>query len=226
VNVKAISDYSVYVRNPADLSTIKFRLDGTLPSALRVADLIGTCGYFCFCLDCPAHSLGCWYPWTHCLVLNIAFSESSDRRRVVADKTVKRYIKFGEFVADLRRVFSNAIKYNGAHLASDTTGITRAVYDAAKMLQERLEGLLGPFTMNLAERIDRAKLTNAENQQRQAELRAKLEKEEAEAKKFEQLVSLFIDAAPLLGFTVLSTRRYHVRIDQTIHFFPICATFR
>jgi hypothetical protein len=41
VNVKAISDYSVYVRNPADLSTIKYRLDGTLPSALRVADLIG-----------------------------------------------------------------------------------------------------------------------------------------------------------------------------------------
>jgi hypothetical protein len=109
-----------------------------------------------------------------------------------ADKTVKRYVKFGEFVADLRRVFSNAIKYNGAHLTSDTTGITRAVYDAAKMLQERLEGLLGPFTMNLAERIDRAKLTNAENQQRQAEVRAKLEKEEAEAKKFEQLVSLAI----------------------------------
>lgn len=39
--MKAISDYSVYVRNPADLSTIKYRLDGTLPSALRVADLIG-----------------------------------------------------------------------------------------------------------------------------------------------------------------------------------------
>jgi hypothetical protein len=95
-------------------------------------------------------------------------------------------------VADLRRVFSNALKYNGAHLASDTTGITRAVYDAAKMLQERLEGLLGPFTMNLAERIDRAKLTNAENQQRQAELRAKLEKEEAEAKKFEQLVRFLV----------------------------------
>jgi len=36
-----VSDYSVYVRNPADLSTIKFRLDGSLPTNLNVANIIG-----------------------------------------------------------------------------------------------------------------------------------------------------------------------------------------
>ena len=31
-------------------------------------------------------------------------------------------IHIGEFLDDLRRIFINAIKYNGAHLASDTSG--------------------------------------------------------------------------------------------------------
>lgn len=73
------------------------------------------------------------------------------------DKTAKRYSKYGEFVSDLRRVFSNAIKYNSAHLASDTTGITKLVYEAAQFLQEKLEGLLAPFTVHLADRIERAR---------------------------------------------------------------------
>lgn len=105
-----------------------------------------------------------------------------------ADKTMKRYVKYGEFIADLRRVFSNALKYNGAHLASDSTGITKLIYDAAEMLQERLEGLLGPFTVHLTERVERARITNAESQIRLAEQRAIIEKEEAEAKQFEQRV--------------------------------------
>lgn len=126
----------------------------------------------------------------------------------VADKTARRYQKYGEFVADLRRVFTNAIKYNGAHLTSDkyvssdlfqlaylelencvrypavisrsmpytplpsriyfplhSTGITKAVYEAAQMLQERLEGLLAPFTVHLADRIERARISNAELQE-------------------------------------------------------------
>jgi hypothetical protein len=101
---------------------------------------------------------------------------------------VTRYSKFGEFVADLRRVFSNALKYNGAHLTSDDTGITRLVYDAALMLQERLEGLLPTFTVHLAERIERARITNAEQRSLIEADRAKREKEEAEAKRFEQQV--------------------------------------
>jgi hypothetical protein len=41
VNVNLIADYSVYVRNPTDLSTIKYRLDGTLPGTAAVAQEIG-----------------------------------------------------------------------------------------------------------------------------------------------------------------------------------------
>ena len=41
VNEQAITDYSVYVRNPADLSTIKYRLDGTLPGTANIANAIG-----------------------------------------------------------------------------------------------------------------------------------------------------------------------------------------
>lgn len=60
------------------------------------------------------------------------------------------------------------------------------------MLQERLEGLLAPFTVHLADRIERARVTNAELQEQMSIAKAKRDAEEAEAKKFEQLVRLFI----------------------------------
>ena len=105
---------------------------------------------------------------------------------------MQRYQKYSEFVADLRRVFTNAIKYNKAHLDTDTTGSSQLVYDAAIMLQERLENLLSMFTVNLAERVDRMRISNAENQLRLAEQRAKKEKEEAEAREFEKKVCEYV----------------------------------
>lgn len=91
-------------------------------------------------------------------------------------------------MSELRRCFANAVKYNGAHLTSDTTGSSQRVYEAALMMQEKLEGLLSGFTLSLCERIERMKISNAENATRMAESRAKAEKEEAEARKFEQKV--------------------------------------
>lgn len=41
VDEHALADYSVYVRNPTDLSTIKYRLDGSLPGTAQVAAAIG-----------------------------------------------------------------------------------------------------------------------------------------------------------------------------------------
>ena len=69
-----------------------------------------------------------------------------------------------------------------------STGITQQVYEAALMLQERLENLLAPFTVHLADRIERARVTNAELQEQMSIAKAKRDAEEAEAKKFEQLV--------------------------------------
>ena len=40
VNEKELSDYGVYVRNPIDLSTIKYKLDGTLPGIVAIKDSI------------------------------------------------------------------------------------------------------------------------------------------------------------------------------------------
>ena len=68
------------------------------------------------------------------------------------------------------------------------TGITKAVYEAAQMLQERLESLLAPFTVHLADRIERARITNAEQHELMAQAKAKRDQEEAEAKRFEQQV--------------------------------------
>ena len=104
------------------------------------------------------------------------------------DKSAPRYSRYGEFVSDLRRVFSNAVKYNSAHLHSDTTGISIQVHEAALMLQERLELLLSVFTVHLAERVERARIANSEMQQRMAEVKAKLDREEAEARRFEEQV--------------------------------------
>ena len=48
VNKQLLNDYSVYVRNPMDLSTIKYRLDGTLPGTAAVAQAIGMIHLYVF----------------------------------------------------------------------------------------------------------------------------------------------------------------------------------
>ena len=99
----------MYVRSPIDLSTIKYKLDGTISTIPKIADAI--------------------------------------------NRNAPRYSKFGEFIADLRLVFANALKYNKAHLHSDSTGTSQKVYDAALALQEKLEGLLNLFSVHLCDRI-------------------------------------------------------------------------
>ena len=47
------------------------------------------------------------------------------------------YRSFGQLFGDLRRMFTNAIVYNTKHLATDTTGISQLVLDAAHTLQVR-----------------------------------------------------------------------------------------
>lgn len=54
---------------------------------------------------------------------------------------------YGDMIADLRRVFSNAKKYNAVHRTTDDTGVSQQVYDAAVFLEEKLEGLLPQFTV-------------------------------------------------------------------------------
>ena len=68
--------------------------------------------------------------------------------------TVPRYENYYEFLSDCRRIFSNAIKYNEVHVDSDSTGLSKLIYEAALSLQEKLEGLIPTFTINLVDKIE------------------------------------------------------------------------
>lgn len=85
------------------------------------------------------------------------------------------------------------------------------------MLQERLEGLLAPFTVHLADRIERARVTNAELQEQMSIAKAKRDAEEAEAKKFEQLVRLFLYFSILLGDLYDLVRIYKVYMVSSMY---------
>lgn len=139
VNEQIVTDYTVYIRHPADLSSIKYRLDGTLPSDSHTNKLI--------------------------------------------NKLLPRYVTYADFVTDLRRVFVNAQTYNAVHLSTDSTGMSKVIFDAAAMYQERLEGLLPKFTLTLAERIQRQQLTSQAQQKirEAAKLKALAEEKEYEA---------------------------------------------
>eukprot|EP01038_Epipyxis_sp_PR26KG_P013845 gene13845-18568_t len=144
VNEKILPDYSVYIRHPVDLSTIKYRLDGTLPTNVSIADMIL--------------------------------------------KSLPRYDTYFSFVSDLRRVFSNAIKYNEVHLETDPTGVSKLVFEAAKLLQSKLESLLVQFSLVLCDRIQRTLIVNRENDVREMERRKKREKELEDERLFEQKI--------------------------------------
>jgi len=72
------------------------------------------------------------------------------------------YRTFGQLFTDLRRIFTNAITYNTKHIATDTTGISKLVLEAAGVLKDKLERLLYSFTVELADKVVRLRLVNEE----------------------------------------------------------------
>lgn len=142
VDVSLVTDYLAFIRHPIDLSTIKYRLDGTEPSLSVIAQAI--------------------------------------------NKHSPRYSRFSEFVTDLRKVFTNAQHYNKQHLETDTTQTSRAVYEAAIAFEEKLEGLMPKFTLNLADRVVCARVIMKENQQIEEERRKKKLLDDEETKILEE----------------------------------------
>ena len=53
-----------------------------------------------------------------------------------------RYSTYGQLTGDLRRMLLNAIAYNKKHMDTDSTGLSKAVYDAAIFLQEKVSFVL------------------------------------------------------------------------------------
>jgi hypothetical protein len=90
------------------------------------------------------------------------------------------YTTYGEFLNDMRLVFSNAIKYNSAHLDD---AASMQVYEAAKRLQAKLEDMMPRFTLDLAERAECDRISaSREEKARQEEFdRQQLEKQKNEA---------------------------------------------
>jgi hypothetical protein len=142
VDVTLVTDYSVYVRSPMDLSTIKYKLDGTEPTVDWIANAI--------------------------------------------NKLSPRYKKIGDFVQDLRRVFSNAKVFNKAHIDTDPTETSKLIYEAALIFDEKLEGLLPKFTLSLADRIECARIMNKELKEKEEADRLKRLQDKEEDKQIEQ----------------------------------------
>lgn len=136
VDTVAIVDYSVYVRQPMDLSTLKYKLDGTEPIDPVVKRLVN--------LSSP------------------------------------RYVTYGQFLEDFRRIFSNAKKYNVIYKDTDDSGVSRSVYEAAIILADRLESLLPKFTLTLCDKIECVRLNKSKQMREMEEARRKKAEEEAE----------------------------------------------
>ncbi len=146
VDENLLADYSVYVRRPIDLSTVKAKLEAV-----------------------SGGQQGSSYS-------SLSSSSSSN---------VGRYSTYGEFISDLRRIFSNALKYNDAHRASDHTGLSQLIYDAALVLQARLENLLYGFTLEAVDRIERIRFDKEDEGIKEQEAILKEEKVEHIVKEFE-----------------------------------------
>lgn len=157
VTDKILADYSVYVRKPMDMSTIKAKLDASVPTSA-------------------------------------SSSSSSSAYKSIITGNIGRYSNHGEFISDFRRVFANAIKYNGAHLETDSTGLSKIVHEAAVLLQARLESLLPSYTLAA---VDRFIVTMSEREEA-GKLASKKQayeaKVEEEVKQFEQVTQAQLKA--------------------------------
>lgn len=134
IDTEGIVDYAMYIRQPMDLSTLKYKLDGTEPVDSGIRKLVNT--------------------------------------------LAPRYATYGEFLADLRRIFSNAQTYNKRHIEKDVTGVSKRVYDAAVVFAEKLEGLIPRFTLTLVDKIVCARMNYGKYQREHMEMLKRRQEEE------------------------------------------------
>lgn len=107
---------------------------------------------------------------------------------VATGKEHRRYEHYLEFVSDLRRVFTNAIKYNTAHLTSDSTATSAKIVEAAEFLRDKLDDLLPAFTTSLCDRIQRVRIMNQELDLKEDEERQRREREEQDRREYERQI--------------------------------------
>ena len=91
-----------------------------------------------------------------------------------------RYSTYAQLMVDLRRMLTNAIVYNKKHVDTDSTGLSKAVYEAAMYLQEKLERLLNSFSVDVADKLLRGQLINEEKYKKESAVRQREEEIEKE----------------------------------------------
>jgi len=90
----------------------------------------------------------------------------------------QKYANYGEFLSDLRLVFSNAIKYNSAHKDTDNTGVSKIIYESALRYQKKLEEIIALFSVDLTEKILRNRIQQ-ELVEKENSIRRKQKEDEA-----------------------------------------------
>jgi hypothetical protein len=68
----------------------------------------------------------------------------------------RKYETFGEVIADLRLIFSNALKYNGR--TKDTDPFSRDAYDSAQVMSDKLESAIKRSLITIGDRVEREKV--------------------------------------------------------------------
>ena len=103
-------------------------------------------------------------------------SKPMDWEKVQRMLKKRQYRTFGDFVSDLRLIFTNALKYNAKHQGTDN--VSGRAYEAAMYMSAKLESAISKMVVTVADRLERERVDhdNAEREIEAAE-RAEWKKE-------------------------------------------------
>ena len=129
--------------------------------------------------------------------------------KTVSDTLKNRdYDTFAEICADLRLIFSNALKYNARH--KGTTTVSGRAYDAAQYMSAKLETAINKMLLSVSDRLERERIDHA-NAEREIEAAEQAEEERIRATWKKESSTEDGPAAPATGRTDVSIKIRAVR---------------
>jgi Bromodomain len=144
-------------------------------------------------------------------------SKPMDWERVQRTLKKRQYHLFGDFIEDLRLIFSNALKYNSKHQGIDN--VSGRAYEAAKYMSIKLEVAISKLLLTVSDRLERERIdhTNAEREIDAAE-RAEEAQIRATWKKETSNTEGGLAAATSTGTSVSQKIRNIRRVEQNTDF--------
>ncbi|CAB9496173.1 Bromodomain-containing factor 1 [Seminavis robusta] len=129
--------------------------------------------------------------------------------KTVSDTLKNReYDTFAEICADLRLIFSNALKYNARH--QGTTTVSGRAYDAATYMSAKLETAINKMLLSVSDRLERERIDHA-NAEREIEAAEQAEEERIRATWKKESTTENGPSAPATGRTDGSVKVRAVR---------------